>query len=125
MKNQIVFIFLISIFLFLTSCEEDTSVVRTTKGFSITKIEDGYPQMPLDMPGGIYKHSLYHFYYSSNLTSSYWVAHILTKQMVEGENLNRENEIFVPDPLLDKESRAVTNDYTRSEIGRASCRERV
>lgn len=118
MNKKIFFIFLISIILFSTSCEEDTSVVRKSKGFIITKIEDGYPHMPLNIPAKIYKHSLYHFCYSTNLKASYWVAYILTKKMVEGQNLNRENEIFMPDPLLDKEFSAATNDYTRSGYDR-------
>ena len=118
MKKYLYFVILLSLIFFISSCQEDTSVVRKTKGLSISKIEEGYPQMPSNISGRIYKHTLYHFYYNSNITASYWVAHILTKQMVEGENLSRENELFVPDPLLDKDSRALTNDYTRSGYDR-------
>lgn len=90
------------------------------KSTTITKIEDGYPQMPDSLPGQIFKHTYFHYYYNENLVASYWVAYILTKEMVKNVNLPREDMQFVPDPLLKQSGLkyALSSDYSRSGYDR-------
>jgi endonuclease G len=96
---------------------ENTSQGVVSQGFIIHNFEDGYPELPADMNYQIMHHKYYGFAYSPKLKGSYWVAYILTKNMVKTKRVDRSDEEFTKDPLLD-ENYALSSDYYGSGYDR-------
>lgn len=88
-----------------------------TNGFVIENIDDAFPKLNNVNFEEIYEHEYYSLSYSDEYKSPYWVAYVLTKQMVKTHNADRDDEQFTKDPALDNNF-AVTSDYTNSGYDR-------
>lgn len=88
-----------------------------TEGFVISDFDDAYPVFSTYTDDNIYHHTYYGLSYSDDFKAPYWVSYILTKKMVTVHKVDRDDEEFTRDPLLD-DNYAVTSDYTNSGYDR-------
>ncbi len=95
----------------------DSSKGIETNSFIINDFKQAYPALPADYEYSIMNHEYYGFAYSEKYKDSYWVTYLLTKKMVTTNNVNRDDEEFTKDPLLE-DNYALTSDYSGSGYDR-------
>ncbi len=88
-----------------------------TDGFVIQNKDDAYPEINFFSDAELIEHKYYSVGYSKDLKDPYWVAYILTKQMVKRHTVNRDNEEFTRDPAVHN-NYAISSDYTNSGYDR-------